>query len=167
MQLDSLHKLYVHELKDLYSAEHQILEALPKMIKAAADEDLAAALKAHKTQTETHVKRLNTLFKELDYKPGGHKCKGVEGLLKEADEVVADCSDDSVRNAAIVSMAQRVEHYEMAAYGSARAFAKQLGRHEDAELLTQTLDEEADSDRKLSRIAERRLNFTAMMAGKE
>lgn len=162
MKLTSLEKLYAHELKDLFSAENQILQALPRMIERARDGDLVAALEDHRDQTATHVSRLQDIFKGLSFEPGGHKCKGVEGLLKEGDDVVSDCADSSVCDAAIIAACQRIEHYEMAGYGSARAFAQQLGRHDDADILSTTLDEEGATDRTLSQLAERRINFAAM-----
>lgn len=164
MKIDSLEKLYVHELKDLHSAETQILDALPKMISAASDDELKNALESHRTETEEHLSRIDRLFENLDFEPGGHKCKGIEGLLKEGEDVLKETEDDDVRNAAIVSSCQRVEHYEMAAYGVARAFASKLGRHDDAEVLTTTLEEEGHADRTLTQIAEHRLNFAARTA---
>jgi len=164
MKLDTLEKLYVHELKDLYSAEHQILDALPRLIRAASDETLRKSLESHRKETETHVARVKTIFESLDFEPGGHKCKGMEGLLKEASESLADAEGDAVRDAAIIAGCQRVEHYEMAAYGVARAFASKLGRQDDVDLLTTTLEEEGAADRALTSVAERRINFTALKA---
>lgn len=164
MKIDSLEKLYVHELKDLHSAESQILDALPKMINAASDDELKKALESHRKETEEHLVRIERLFQNLDFEPGGHKCKGIEGLIKEGEDVLAETEDDAVRNAAIVASCQRVEHYEMAAYGVARAFASKLGRHDDAEVLTTTLEEEGHADRTLTQIAEHRLNFAARTA---
>lgn len=162
MKIDSLEKLYVHELKDLYSAENQILEALPRLIEAAGDEALRDALASHLKETKQHVKRIQTLFDGLDFEPGGHKCKGMEGLLKEGKEGLEDVSGKSVTDAAIIASCQRVEHYEMAGYGVARAFAAKLGRHADVKVLTQTLEEEGAADRILTQVAERRINFEAM-----
>lgn len=161
MKIDSLEKLYVHELKDLHSAEAQILQALPTMIEKATDQDLRQALEDHLAQTRTHKERIEKLFETLDFQPGGHKCKGIEGLLKEGHDVLEEVEDQDVRNAAIIASCQRVEHYEMAAYGVARAFARKLGRHDDASVLTQTLEEEGAADRILTSIAEQRVNFTA------
>ncbi|MFI4882277.1 MAG: ferritin-like domain-containing protein, partial [Phycisphaerales bacterium JB064] len=161
MKIDSLEKLYVHELKDLYSAENQILDALPRMIENASDGELKKALEAHRRETEEHVGRIVGLFEKLDFEPGGHKCKGIEGLLKEGSEVLDETEEDHVRDAAIISACQRVEHYEMAAYGVARAFASKLGRHDDAEVMTTTLEEEGNADRTLTRLAEQRINFAA------
>ncbi|UYV12800.1 MAG: ferritin-like domain-containing protein [Phycisphaera sp.] len=164
MKIDSLEKLYVHELKDLHSAESQILDALPKMISAASDDELKKALESHRKETQEHLARIERLFQNLDFEPGGHKCKGIEGLIKEGEDVLAETEDDAVRNAAIVAACQRVEHYEMAAYGVARAFASKLGRHDDAEVLTTTLEEEGHADRTLTQIAEQRLNFAVRTA---
>lgn len=162
MNLTSLRKLYIHELKDLYSAEHQILDHLPQMVEAAQDKGLRQALEAHHKQTERQVARLEKIFSGLDAKPGGQKCKGMEGLLKEAKDAVTERASDDVRDAAIVAAAQRIEHYEMAGYGVARAFAEKLGDYRAADLLQETLNEEALADQKLTRLAERRLNFEAL-----
>jgi ferritin-like metal-binding protein YciE len=164
MTLDSLKKLYVHELKDLYSAENQILEALPAMIENASDADLAAALEDHRQETERQVARLETLFEGLEFEPGGHKCEGMEGLLKEGKSALRETAGDSVRDAAIIAAAQRVEHYEIAGYGTARAYAEKLGDYRAADLLQESLDEEARADQKLSRLALRKINFEAMQA---
>ncbi|AMV31489.1 hypothetical protein VN12_05180 [Pirellula sp. SH-Sr6A] len=162
MRLDSLEKLYVHELKDLYSAENQLLQALPRMEKAATDSDLKAALADHLKQTKNHVKRLESIFSGMDYQPGGHKCAGMEGLIKEGESLLEGDADSNVLDAALVAAAQRVEHYEMAGYGTARAYAEKLGRQADADLLQETLNEEGLCNQSLTRLAERRLNFMAM-----
>ncbi len=162
MHIDTLHKLYVHELKDLYSAESQILKALPKMIEAATDKELRAVLEEHLAESEEHLARIVRLFEGLEFEPGGHRCRGIEGLIAEASDVLADVTDDSVKNAAIISGCQRVEHYEMAAYGVARAFAAKIGRHDDAAVLTTTIEEEGAMDRELTRVAEHHINFTAL-----
>lgn len=164
MVIDSLMKLYVHELKDLYSAENQIISALPRMIDAASDDELKAALEKHLDETRTHVERLQQIFKGLEFEPGGHKCKGIEGLLDEADELLADVESPDVVGAAIISGCQRVEHYEMAAYGVARAFAAKMSRGKDVQLLTETLEEEGAADRALTHLAEHRVNFVASKA---
>ena len=163
MKLESLRKLYIHELKDLYSAENQILDALPKMIEATGDKDLRKALEKHGKQTEKQIKRLEKIFKGLDAKPGGHKCRGMEGLLKEASDILKADADPDVRDAGIVAASQRVEHYEMAGYGVARTFAEKLGDYKAADLLQETLNEEALADQTLTRLAERKLNFEAMV----
>lgn len=161
MKLDSLKKLFVHELKDLYSAETQIVDALPKMIENATDSELKTAFQDHLTQTRKQIERLEKIFSSYEFQPGGHKCKGMEGLIKEGEDLLKTDIDPEVRDAALISAAQRVEHYEMAGYGTARAFAQQLGDHQSAELLQQTLDEEANTDEKLSRLAEKSINFQA------
>ncbi len=162
MKIDSLQKLFVHELKDLYSAERQILEHIDKMIDKTSNKDLRKALTEHRDLTRTHVDRLETVFDQLDHEPGGHKCKGMEGLLKEAEDLLADASDDATRDAGIIASAQRVEHYEMAGYGTARTYARQLGKDDLSEILQKTLDEEADADEKLTRIAEHVVNPEAL-----
>lgn len=164
MKLDNLHKLYIHELKDLYSAENQILEAMPKMIDAASDSTLKEAFKAHAEETKSHVNRLESIFKALDFEPGGHKCGAMEGILKEGEELIKSDIAPKVLDAALIAAAQRVEHYEMAGYGTARAFAEKLGEHEAADLLQQTLNEEGLVNQSLSRLAERSINFLATTA---
>lgn len=162
MNLDSLKKLFVHELKDLYSAENQILDALPKMAEKASHADLKAAFQDHRRETEEHVRRLETIFEGLEFEPGGQKCKGMEGLLKEGDDAMTDPEDDDVRDAAMIAAAQRVEHYEMAGYGTARTYARMLGYEDAAELLQKTLDEEGATDQKLTALAERGVNADAV-----
>lgn len=164
MNIDSLDKLYVHELKDLYSAETQLVDALPKMIDAACHDDLKAGFTHHLEQTKEHVARLESIFRTLDYQPGGHKCSGMEGLIKECESLIKEDMPPKVRDAALVAGAQRVEHYEIAGYGVAASYAEKLGHQEHADLLTQTLEEEGATDRKLSRLATRSLNFFAMTA---
>jgi ferritin-like metal-binding protein YciE len=162
MKLDSLEKLYVHELKDLYSAEKQLLEALPMMEKSATDKELKAAIADHLKQTKGHVARLEKIFSGLDYEPGGHKCSGMEGLIKEGEHFLEGEVESNVLDAAIVAAAQRIEHYEIAAYGTARAYAEKLGRQKEADYLQETLNEEGLCNQALTRLAERRLNFVAM-----
>ena len=162
MKLDSLRKLYIHELKDLYSAESQVLKVFPKIIEAATDRDLKKAFERHQKQSEKQVGRLERIFKKLDAKPGGHKCRGMEGLINEAQGIIDAEAEDEVRDAALVAATQRIEHYEMAGYGSARTFAEKLGDYAAADLLQETLNEEAIADQRLSRLAERSLNFQAL-----
>ena len=162
LKLDSLKKLYIHELKDLHSAESQILDSMPRMIEAVSDKGLKKALQTHQKQTERQVKRLEKIFGSLDARPGGHKCRGMEGLLKEAKDLLEADSEPEVLDAAIVAATQRVEHYEMAGYGVARTYAEKLGDYKAADLLQETLNEEANADQTLSRLAERHLNFQAM-----
>lgn len=156
----NLQDLYVHELQDAFSAERQILKALPKMEKAAHDEELQKAFRQHREVTEEQVRRLEQIMSSLDQKPGGTKCKGMEGILEEGEEMMKE-SDGDARDAALISAAQRVEHYEIALYGTLRTYAKELGRNEDARILQQTLDEEGTADNELTRIAESRANREA------
>jgi ferritin-like metal-binding protein YciE len=162
MDIDSLQKLFVHELKDLYSAENQILDALPKMAEKASDPELRQAFEKHRSQTEEQVRRLEQIFDSLEHQPGGHKCRGMEGLIEEGEEVMKDAEDDDVRDAGMIAAAQRVEHYEIAAYGTARTYARTLGNEDAARLLQQTLDEEGETDKKLTQLAESRVNRSAM-----
>jgi ferritin-like metal-binding protein YciE len=163
MNLDSLTKLYAHELKDLYSAEKQLVEALPKMIAAASNKDLEKALKDHLAATRRQVQRLDKVFARTEYSPRGHKCAGMEGLIKEGASLLKEDSEPDVLDAAIIAAAQRVEHYEMAGYGVARTYAEKLGDYKAADLLQESLEEEAQADRLLSRLAERTINFQAMV----
>lgn len=153
MKLENLKDLYIHELKDLHSAETQITKALPKMVKAASNEELADAFREHLEQTEEHVSRLEKILKRHDETFRGAKCKGMEGLIKEGSEMIKEDGDDDTRDAGLISAAQRVEHYEIAGYGCARTYAELLGDNDGAELLQQTLDEEKATDRKLTEIA--------------
>ncbi len=164
MNLDSLHKLYVMELKDLYSAETQLLDAIPKMEKAANNSELKEAFTSHLKETRNHVNRLESIFSRLDFEPGGHKCAAMEGLIKEGEEIINSDIDANVIDAALVAAAQRVEHYEIAGYGTTRAYAEKLGRTEDADVLQETLNEEGHANQTLTRLAERSLNFVAMTA---
>jgi ferritin-like metal-binding protein YciE len=163
MKLETLHDLYVDELKDLYNAEHQILKAVPKMAKAASAPELAKALTDHLAQTKRQVDRLEKIFKKLDVSPKGKMCKAMEGLIEEGKEVIAeDDADPSVMDAAIIAAAQRVEHYEMAGYGCVRTFAHLLGYEQAADLLQETLDEEGAADKKLTKLAETVINVEAV-----
>ena len=162
MSVDSLESLFLHELKDVYSAEQQILKALPKLIKAVKASELAAALKEHLAATKVHAERLQQVLKAYDAKPGNVKCKGMEGVLAEGDEILKEEMPPEVRDAAIISAAQRVEHYEMAAYGCLRTYAKVLGDLASAQVLQTTPDEEADADRKLTQLAEFAVNARAV-----
>src|SRR2546422_542257 len=155
MEKNSLRQLYIDELKDLYHAETQLVKALPKMAKAVSDAELRQAFEEHLRQTSEHVSRLEQIFERLEEKPTGKKCLGIEGLVKEGVEVMHEDYAGSVMDAAIIGAAQRVEHYEMAAYGTARTFAELLGEEEDVSLLEQTLQEEKQADEKLTQIAER------------
>jgi ferritin-like metal-binding protein YciE len=162
MKLDSLQKLYVEQLKDLYSAETQLVDALPKMAKAASSSELRQAFQEHLAQTKEHVNRLEQIFKDLGYKPTGQKCKGMAGLIEEGEEMIEeDDADDDVRDAGLIAAAQRVEHYEISGYGTVRTYARMLNREEDANILQQTLDEESETDEKLTMLAENSINVKA------
>jgi ferritin-like metal-binding protein YciE len=165
MRLGSLNDLYLDELRDLYSAESQQVKALPKMAKAASSAELRSAFEDHLEQTRGHVSRLEQIFTKLDASPKGKKCKAMEGLIDEGKEVMGEDADPNVMDAALIAAAQRVEHYEIAGYGCARSFARLLGDEEAAELLQETLDEEAAADRKLTELAESGINIQAEAAG--
>jgi ferritin-like metal-binding protein YciE len=153
MSPDSLRKLYVEDLKDLYSAEKQILQALPKMMKKASDDRLKRAFEEHLRVTEKQVERLDRIFESLGKSPRGKKCKGMEGLLEEGKEVMQEDMEPEILDAALIGAAQKVKHYEMAAYGTVRTYAELLGDNQSAKLLQQALDEEGDADKKLTRLA--------------
>ena len=157
----TLAKLYVEELKDLHSAEQQILKALPKMIKAATDEHLKHAFEAHREQTEGHVQRLEQIFADLGSSPLGKKCHGMEGVIEEGAELIREAPEPPVLDAGLISAAQHVEHYEMAGYGSVRTWADQLGYPKHAQLLQQTLEEERKADQLLTQLAVRSINMKA------
>ena len=154
MQQADLKDLYIDELKDIYSAETQLVKALPKMAKAAASEELRSGFEEHLEQTKGHVARLEQIFQALDEKPTGKKCAGMEGLIKEGGEAAGEDYEDDAKDAALIGAAQRVEHYEIAAYGTVRAIAETLGENEAVDLLSQTLQEEKDTDVKLSNFAD-------------
>jgi ferritin-like metal-binding protein YciE len=154
MNKDSLRELYIDELRDLYNAETQLVKALPKMAKAAANRQLREAFEEHLRQTSEHVSRLEQIFEQLEEKPSGKRCLGIEGLVKEGAETMNDNYRDAVKDAAIIGAAQRVEHYEMAAYGTVRTFAELLGETEHVTLLEQTLEEEKQADEKLTELAQ-------------
>lgn len=162
MNLESLHDLFVDELKDLYSAEHQILKALPKMIKAASSPELGAAFEEHNEVTKEQVQRLEKIFKMLKTSPKGKKCKAMEGLLEEGKELMSEDADPTVMDAGLIAAAQRVEHYEMAGYGCVRTYANLLGHKEIADLLQETLDEEGEADKALTDLAETIINVEAL-----
>jgi len=165
MKLKSLQDLFVDELRDLYSAENQINKALQKMIKSASSEELKNAFEEHLQQTKTHANRLEQIFEELDLSPKGKKCKGIEGVIEEGKETMSQAEDPSVCDAALIAAAQHVEHYEMAGYGCARTYADTLGIRKAAGLLQQTLEEEKETDEKLTQLAEEMINQQAASAG--
>jgi ferritin-like metal-binding protein YciE len=153
MKKNDLHELYVEQLRDLYSAENQLVKALPKMAEAATTDELRTAFEEHLEQTQGHVQRLETIFENLGEKPAGEKCKGMEGLVKEGSEVMGEDFEGALMDAALIGAAQRVEHYEIAAYGTVAEFAKILGEDEHVSLLEETLQEEKDTDEKLTSLA--------------
>ncbi|HZD50454.1 MAG TPA: ferritin-like domain-containing protein [Silvibacterium sp.] len=163
MKLETLRELYIDELKDLYSAETQITKALPKLVETATNSALRQAFEHHLEETRNHVTRLEQIFEGLDESPKGKTCEGMKGLLKEGDERAGEDGDADVLDAGLISAAQRVEHYEIAAYGSARTYAELLGEKEAVRLLTDTLEEEKAADTKLTQVA-RKINVEAKAA---
>lgn len=161
MKLQTLNDLFIHELKDLYSAENQLLKALPKMAKAATNEDLRASFESHLEETKGHVTRLEEIAKSCECKLTGHKCKAMEGLIAEGSDLISEDADDMVRDAGLIGAAQRVEHYEIAGYGTARALAECLGHDDAVALLSETLEEEKAADEKLTELAESTINDDA------
>jgi ferritin-like metal-binding protein YciE len=154
MKMNRLDDLYLDQLKDLYSAEKQLVQALPKMAKAANSEELKMGFQEHLEQTKTQVQRLEQIFASLGSSPGRKKCAAMEGLIAEGQEAIELQGDATIRDAALIAAAQRVEHYEIAAYGTVRTIANQLGHKEQVDLLQTTLDEEGMTDKKLTALAE-------------
>lgn len=161
MKLNNLKDLLIHELQDIYSAEHQITKALPKMIKATSSEKLAQAFEKHLQETEQQIERLDQVFELMGEKSKGEKCKAMEGIIKEAESMMSEKADKSVMDAALIGSAQRVEHYEIAAYGTVCTWAKQLEMTDVLNLLVKTLDEEKKTDALLTKIAEKTVNIQA------
>jgi ferritin-like metal-binding protein YciE len=153
MQLNSINDVFMHELQDLHSAETQLVGALPKMAQAATNDELRQAFEHHLDETRDHVRRLDEILAQLGTGPGGETCKGMAGLIAEGQETISAQGDPTVKDAALISAAQRVEHYEIAAYGTARTFADELGFGEAKDLLDQTLEEEGQTDKRLTKIA--------------
>jgi ferritin-like metal-binding protein YciE len=165
--METLRDLYIEELKDLYSAEKQLVRALPKMAKNASNPQLKEAFLNHLEETEGHVARLEEIFESLEASPRGKKCVGMEGLIEEANELLEEDASEDVLDAGLISKAQHVEHYEMAGYGTVRTWAQILGEERHARLLQQTLDEEQNADRLLSQVAESSVNIDAETADEE
>src|SRR5205814_7298495 len=163
MKLDTLQKLYINELRDLYNAENQLLKALPKMAKAASSEKLKNAFEKHLEQTKGHVERLERIFEEIDESPKGKTCHGMKGLIEEGSEILDEDGEESVLNAGIIVAAQKVEHYEIASYGSVRTFARLLGKKKAENLLQTTLDEESEANELLNELAESLVNPEALV----
>ena len=161
MKLNNLKDLLLHELQDIYSAEQQITKALPKMMKATSSDKLKQAFEKHLQETEQQIQRLESVFKMMGVKAKGEKCKAMEGLIKEAESMMSEKADESVMDAALIGSAQRVEHYEIAAYGTVCTWAKQLGMNDVLEQLVMTLEEEKKTDVLLTKIAEKAVNIKA------
>jgi ferritin-like metal-binding protein YciE len=162
MKMRTLQDMWVDELRDLYNAENQLIKALPKMAKAASSDELREAIEEHLEQTKGHAERLEQIFEQLDLKPKGKKCEAMEGLVEEGKEILSMDAEPAVLDAGIICAAQKVEHYEMAGYGTVRTWARHLGQDKAADLLQQTLDEEGEADHKLTDIAERVVNLEAV-----
>lgn len=154
MKLESLQDLFLDELKDLYNAENQLTKALPKMAKAASSDELRTAFENHLAETEKQIERLEAVFKQLGESPKGKRCKAMAGLIEEGSEIIEKDGDEATKDAALIAAAQKVEHYEIAGYGTVRTYAVLLGHDEAANLLQETLDEEGAADKKLSELAE-------------
>jgi ferritin-like metal-binding protein YciE len=159
-KMDNLDALYTDLLKDLYSAEKQLVKALPKMAKAAQSMDLQRAFNEHLSQTERHVERIEKIFSGLSGSPRGKTCVGMEGIVKEGDEMMKETDKDAL-DAGLIAAAQKAEHYEMAGYGTARTWAQMMGHHEAARMLQNTLEEESQTNEKLTKIAESQANMEA------
>lgn len=160
--MKTLEDLFQHQLKDLYSAENQLIKALPKMVEHATDKKLKKAFEDHLEETENHKKRLEEVCEELGIKPGGETCKAMEGLIKEAEGFIKEKPEKDVMDAGLIAEAQRVEHYEISGYGTAVRYAKELGHDDIAKKLKKTLDEEYGADDKLTDLAEKRINREAI-----
>lgn len=161
-QFNNLQDLLVQQLHDLYDAEQQLTEALPQMAQAASSPQLKNAFNEHFRQTQTHVARLEDVFRGLNCEPEGESCPAMKGLIKEGSDIISAKGDPSVRDAGLIAAAQRVEHYEMAGYGTVRTFCQHLGREDLASILQQTLEEEGQADKKLTSIAEQSINQVAV-----
>jgi ferritin-like metal-binding protein YciE len=161
MELETLKDLYIDQLKDLYSAENQLIKALPKMAKAATTKSLKAGFEKHLKETKVHAERLKKIFDGLGVSPGGKKCKAMEGLVAEGDEIIKEDAESDVKDAGLIAAAQRVEHYEMAGYGCVRSYARLLKERQAVALLTQTYNEEKETDKKLTLLS-RNMNVEAM-----
>lgn len=162
MQMQDLQDLYVGELRDLYNAEKQLIRALPKMAKKASDDQLRQAFETHLEETKGHVDRLEQIFEKLGRKAGGKTCKAMQGIVEEGKEMMEEAEEPEVLDAALIAAAQRAEHYEIAGYGTVRTYAKLLGDDQAAKILQKTLDEEGETDKKLSQLAESSINLEAM-----
>jgi ferritin-like metal-binding protein YciE len=167
MKLNTLKQLYIEELRDLHSAENQLLKALPKMAKGASSEELKLAFENHLDQTKVHVERLEEIFERLDETPKGKTCQAMKGLVEEGSEILEEDGEESVLDAGIIAAAQKVEHYEIASYGTVRTFAQLLGEDEAAEVLQETLNEEGEADKLLTQLAQDMVNPEALLEDAE
>jgi ferritin-like metal-binding protein YciE len=163
MKLNTLKQLYIEELRDLHSAENQLLKALPKVAKGASSEELKLAFENHLDQTKVHVERLEEIFERLDETPKGKTCQVMKGLVEEGSQILGEDGEESVLDAGIIAAAEKVEHYEIASYGTVRTFAQLLGEDEAAELLQETLDEEGEADKLLTQLAQEIVNPEALL----
>jgi ferritin-like metal-binding protein YciE len=161
-EFNSLEDLFLNQIEDLYDAEHRIIRALPKMIDAAQSPDLKQAFETHLNETRHQVERLDTIFQQLGQQPQRETCEAMKGLIREGEEMASAKGDPTVRDAALIAAAQRIEHYEMAGYGTVRSLAQLLGHHEAARLLQSTLAEEQSADKKLTQVAESTINVNAV-----
>lgn len=161
MKINTLNDLYIDQLRDLFDAENQLVKALPTVIKTATNQELKNAVEDHLEQTKEHVSRLAKIFESADQNPKGKKCAGMAGLIDECKELIDEDIEPEVLDAGLIACAQRVEHYEIAAYGCCVTYAKLLGKEEDADQLQQTLDEEKEADETLTDIAESTINVEA------
>ena len=167
MQMDSMEKLYVDQLRDIYDAENQLVRALPKMAKAATSGELRTAFEGHLEKTRGHVRRLDEIFRTLGHPSKGKSCKAMVGLIEEGEEMVKSDSEPSVKDAGLIAAAQKVEHYEIASYGTLRTFAEFRGDRQAAQSLQETLDEEYEADKTLTQVAESHINVQAAERGPE
>jgi ferritin-like metal-binding protein YciE len=166
VEINSLRELYIDQLRDLYDAENQLIKALPKMAKEASSDELRQAIEEHLEQTRGQAERLEQIFEQLGEKAKGKKCKGMQGVIEEGNETLEEDMEEDTKDAALIAAAQRVEHYEIAGYGTARTYANLLGENEAAELLEETLNEEKETDQKLTQLAEE-INVEAAEGGEE
>jgi ferritin-like metal-binding protein YciE len=161
MKMETLQELYLEQLRDIYDAENQLVKALPKMAKAATNDELKAAFEQHLEQTQEQISRLDRIFEELGEKSKGHKCEAMKGLLEEGKQMMEEDADNDVMDAGLICAAQKVEHYEIATYGCLRTYAEMLGFDDQADLLQETLDEEKDTDDNLTELAVTCINLEA------
>ena len=161
MEIESLQELLIEEMRDIYSAEVQLTKAMPKMVKKASNPQLKKAFETHLKETEGQIQRLQKIFDKLGKKPTGKKCAAMEGLVEEGKEMMGEDMDDETMDAALIAVAQKVEHYEIASYGTVRTWARHIGDEQTAKLLQQTLDEEGKTDKLLSQLAEKNINIEA------